>query len=139
MMRVLLDTNVVLDVLLDRQPHVADSQRVWQASDDGLFDACIAAFSLPTIHYLCAKQDGVEAAGRAIDLCLEAFEVAALYRECVLAARRMPGGDFEDNLQIACAITDFMQGIVTRNASDFVASPLRIYSPAELLAALPVR
>jgi hypothetical protein len=44
--------------------------------------------------------------------------------------------DFEDNLQIACAITDFMQGIVTRNPADFGASPIRIYTPGEFLAAL---
>jgi hypothetical protein len=71
-----------------------------------------------------------------VDICLEAFEVWALYRECIHAARRMPGGDFEDNLQIACAITDFMQGIVTRNPKDFASSPLRIYNPDELLTEL---
>jgi hypothetical protein len=46
----------------------------------------------------------------------------------------MAGGDFEDNLQIACAITDFAQGIVTRNPKDFADSPLRVYTPAEFLA-----
>jgi len=134
MMRVLLDTNVVLHVLLDRKPFVEESGQVWEASDAGLFDACIAAFSLPTIHYSCQTQENMDAANRAVDLCLEAFEVTAVYRECVLAARRMPGGDFEDNLQIACAITDFMQGIVTRNPKDFTASPIRVYSPNELMA-----
>jgi predicted nucleic acid-binding protein len=136
MMRILLDANVVLDVLLDRQPFVQEAGRLWRAADEGVFDACIASFTLPTIYYVCRRQEGVEAAARAVDLCLEAFEVAALYRECVLAARRMPGGDFEDNLQIACAITDFMQGIVTRNRDDFSGSPIRIYTPTELLAVL---
>jgi predicted nucleic acid-binding protein len=132
-MRVLLDANVVLDVLLDRQPFVDEAMRIWLASDDGLFDGCLAAFTIPTIHYICARQAGPEAAGQAVDRCLEAFELAALYRECVLAARRMSGGDFEDNLQIACAITDFMQGIVTRNPRDFAASPIRVYTPGEFL------
>ncbi len=45
----------------------------------------------------------------------------------------MPGGDFEDNLQIASAITDFMQGIVTRDSVGFAASPIRVYTPAEFL------
>ena len=39
MMRVLLDTNVVLDVLLDRHPFVEQSRRIWQAADEGPFDA----------------------------------------------------------------------------------------------------
>jgi hypothetical protein len=51
----------------------------------------------------------------------------------------MPGGDFEDNLQIACAVTDFMQGIITRNPADFAASPSRVYSPEEFLLTLPRR
>ena len=135
-MRVLLDTNIVLDVLLDRQPFADESGRLWAASDEGLFDACVASFTLPTIHYVCRRQSGLKAAAEAVDTCMEAFEVCALYRECILAARRMPGGDFEDNLQIACAVTDFMQGIVTRNPADFAASPVRVYTPAELLAVL---
>lgn len=64
---------------------------------------------------------------------MQAFEVAALYRECVLAARRMPGPDFEDNLQVATAISDFLHGNVTRNPADFVGSPMRIYTPTEFL------
>jgi predicted nucleic acid-binding protein len=50
MMRILLDTNVVLDVLLERQPFVNEARRVWSASDEGLFEAGISSFSLPTIH-----------------------------------------------------------------------------------------
>jgi predicted nucleic acid-binding protein len=131
--RILVDTNIVLDVVLDRKPFVAESRLIWDASDIGDVDFSVAAFTIPTIHYICARNDGIAAANRAVDLCLEAFEVAALYRECVMAARRMPGGDFEDNLQIATAITDFMQGIVTRDKRHFSASPIPVYTPTELL------
>src|SRR5215217_3525955 len=110
MKRFLLDTNVVLDALLERHPFVQDARRIWEASDSGVFDASVAAFSLPTIYFVCKRFAGTEAVSNAVDLCLEAFDVCTLYRECLLAARRMPGGDFEDNLQIASAITDFMQG-----------------------------
>ena len=51
-MRILMDTNIVLDVLLNREPFVQDSSRLWAAADEGRSDACIASFSLPTIHYL---------------------------------------------------------------------------------------
>jgi len=133
-MRVLLDTNVVLDVLLDRHPFVTEARQIWAAADKGLFDACIATFSVPTIHFICERQQSTEAANAAVGLCLEAVETCALYRECILAARRMPGGDIEDNLQISCAITDFLQGIVTRDKTGFIASPIRVYSPSEFLA-----
>lgn len=133
-MRILLDTNVVLDVLLEREPHVHESRLIWEAADRGDFIACLASFSLPTIHYICRRHVSREAAERAVDLCLEAFEICALYRECIIAARRMPGPDFEDNLQVACGITDFMNGIVTRNTQDYQSSPVRVYSPTTLLA-----
>ncbi len=135
-MRILLDINIVLDVLLKRMPFVHDSSRLWQAADDGAFDACISSFSLPTIHYICQKQAGGVAADTAVDICLEAFEIAPLYRECIVAARQIPGDDFEDNLQVACALTDFIQGILTRNPRDFLHAPIRVYSPAELLGVL---
>jgi hypothetical protein len=135
-MRVLLGVNVVRDVLLEREPFVTHSKRIWEASDQGVIDASIAAFTIPTIHYVCRKHGGLDAAARAVQLCLDAFEVAALYRECVLAAQRMPGGDFEDNLQVACGITDFVQGIVTRDPKDFAASPIRVYTPEQMLSAL---
>jgi predicted nucleic acid-binding protein len=133
MKRFLIDTNVVLDVLLERPPFVEDARRIWEASDAGLFDASIASFSIPTIHYICRRHAGIVAANSAVDVCLQAFEVCALYRECVLAARRMTTGDFGDNLQIASAITDFMQGIVTRYKGDFVAAPIPVYLPSEFL------
>ncbi len=136
MKRILLDTNVVLDVLLDRQPFVDESRQIWQASDEGRFDGYVATFSIPNIHYICGRQSGAVAAQNAVDECLAAFEVCALYRECILAARRMPGPDFEDNLQIACAITDFLHGIVTRDPTDFAASPIQVYTPAQFLASL---
>lgn len=133
-MRILLDTNVVLDVLLDRQPFVVESREIWEASDQGLFDAHISSFAIPTIYFICERHASAASANAAVDRCLDAFEVCALYRECIQAARKMTGADFEDNLQIACAITDFLQGIVTRNPADFAASPIRVYSPAEFLA-----
>ncbi len=123
-------------MLLNREPFVRESRRLWEAADEGVFEACIASFSVPTIHHICERHAGSVAAGDAVDTCLEAFEVCALYRECILAARRMPGDDFEDNLQVACAITDFMQGIVTRNPRDFANAPIRVYTPTELLEVL---
>jgi len=135
-MRILLDINVILDVLLNRPPFVHDSRRLWQLADGGAFDGAIASFSLPTIHYICRRHAGLAAADGAVETCLEAFEVCPLYRENILAARRLTGNDFEDNLQVTCAVSDFIQGLVTRNPQDFPNAPIRIYTPAELLEVL---
>ena len=124
----LLDTNVVLRRAAGRPPFVDEAGSSGRRPT-GLFDACIASFTIPTIYYVCRKQDGAEP--RHARWISASSVRGALYRECVLAARRMPGGDFEDNFQVACGITDFMQGIVTRNPRDFAASPIRVYTPGK--------
>ena len=57
-------------------------------------------------------------------------------RDPLDTAERRGGIDFEDNLQIACAVEAKLDAIVTRNAKDFVASPVLVLTPAELLAQL---
>ena len=58
MKRVLVDINVVLDVLLDRQPHVEGSAAVWAAIETGSSEGLLAAHVVTTIHYLIRKELG---------------------------------------------------------------------------------
>jgi predicted nucleic acid-binding protein len=132
-MTALLDTNVVLDVLLDRQPFVVDSKAVWQACDDGKLTGYITATTLTTIYYIVEKTRDRASAVAAIDTCLGAFEIGPVYRETLLAARKLNGPDFEDDVQMAVAVTSFLDCIITRNIRDFQASPIKVYSPADFL------
>jgi predicted nucleic acid-binding protein len=134
---VLIDTNVVLDVILDREPFVADSSDVWIACDAGRFAGYVSAISLPTIYYVVRQARGRDVALRAVDQCLAAFEIAPVYRESLEAARGFDGADFEDDVQIACAVTSLLEFIVTRNPADFVKSPIPVVSPAEFMSRLP--
>jgi predicted nucleic acid-binding protein len=135
-MTALLDTNVVLDVLLDRQPFVIDSKAVWQACDDGKLTGYITATTLTTIYHIVEKTRDRASALAAIDICLTAFEIGPVYRETLLAARKLNGVDFEDDVQMAVAVTSFLDCIVTRNVRDFRASPIKVLSPADFLSAL---
>jgi predicted nucleic acid-binding protein len=132
-MTALLDTNLVLDVLLDRQPFVVDSKAVWQACDDGKLTGYITATTLTTIYYIVEKTRDRPRAVAAIDTCLGAFEIGPVYRETLLAARTLNGPDFEDDVQMAVAVTSFLDCIITRNIRDFQASPIKVYSPADFL------
>jgi predicted nucleic acid-binding protein len=129
----LIDTNVVLDVLLNRQPFVTDSAGVWRACDAGRFVGYITATTLTTIYYVVEKSKGHGTALAAIDACLPAFQIAPVYRETLMAARRLAGPDFEDDVQIACAMTSFLDAIVTRNTADFSSSPIKVHAPADFL------
>jgi predicted nucleic acid-binding protein len=135
-MRCLLDTNVVLDVLLKREPWADDVSRLWQANDEGRIVAHIAASSLTDIFYVARRIVGLPAAHAAVQLCLTAFEICPVERQTLEAAVTLSGSDFEDNLQIACASQMHLDAIVTRDPQDFKYSPIRALTPAEALAQL---
>jgi predicted nucleic acid-binding protein len=137
-MRVLLDTNVALDVLLSREPWLEDSQALWLAADDGLLSACVSATSLNDIYYVARKVADVPRARQSVKLCLDAFEVLAVDRAALERAQQLTGPDFEDNLQIACAEAAGLDAIVTRDTAGYAESTVAVLSPREcrqLLAA----
>jgi predicted nucleic acid-binding protein len=135
-MRVQLDTNVVLDVLLNRETWVKDSAAVWQASDDGRIIGHITATTLTDTFYVSRRLADLDVARKAVRTCLDAFEVCAVDRDALERAEAMSGNDFEDNLQIACAAIADLDVIVTRNKDDFETASTAVLSPSELIAQL---
>ena len=133
-MRVLLDTNVLLDVLLNRAPWATESSAVWQAHEDGRITGHVMACAIADIFYIARKLAHLETAHQAVRLCLETFEICAVDRQALEQAQSLPGSDFEDNLQIACASIAGLDGIVTRDKDGFEAAPLAVLTSAELLA-----
>jgi predicted nucleic acid-binding protein len=130
---VLLDLNILLDVVLAREPFVHDALAVCRACADGRAVGFVAAFSVSTLFYVVEKSSTREKAFEAIDHCLASFEIATTDRFEIERARSFQGIDFEDNLQIACAMTSRADGIVTRNKPDFASSPVPVWMPAEFL------
>jgi len=136
-MKVLLDTNVVLDVLLARQPWCLAAAQVWDAHRDGRITATVAAFALPTVFYVVRRQADLQRAHDSMRICLETLEVAMVQRTTLELARTFSGSDFEDNLQMACATEAKLDAIVTRDSSGFANPTLPVLTPTELLARLP--
>jgi predicted nucleic acid-binding protein len=133
---VLFDTNVVLDALLNRSPWAADAAACWQASDDGKIMGCLTASTLTDIFYIARKQKGLNAARDAVRVCLDAFAICVVDRLSLEQAIDLPGDDFEDNLQIACATLAGLDIILTRDKSGFATTAIQIVSPAEMVSQL---
>lgn len=130
-MKVLFDTNVVLDVLLARQPWVDDAEALWRSMDDGLLQVVISASSVTDISYIVRKGAGIQAAYDSVRLCLDAFEVGAVDRELLEVAHRRHGRDFEDDLQSALAERLFLDAVVTRDTAGFASSKIAVLTPAQ--------
>jgi hypothetical protein len=67
---------------------------------------------------------------------LQTFEICAVNRQSILVARSLPGNDFEDNLQIACATLSGLDGLVTRDPKGFQTTMMPIWTPTQILAQL---
>ncbi len=135
-MRVLFDTNVVLDVLLERQPYAPDAVWLFARTEQGRLDGFLGATTLTTVHYLVRKALGDAAARERIGILLQLFDVAPVTRAVLEDALTLPFGDFEDAVLHEAARHAGVEGIVTRNAPDFTQATLAVYTPAELRAAL---
>src|SRR5258708_26901566 len=114
MKRILFDVNLVLDVLLDRQPHAAASAAVWAAVETGVAEGMLAAHAVTTIHYLVRKEMGNTKARRIISAILRVFGVATVDGAVVQEALQLPGSDFEDAVTAAAARLAGCECIVTR-------------------------
>jgi predicted nucleic acid-binding protein len=136
MIQVLFDTNVILDALLKRAPWEVDSAACWKASDEGRIMGCLTASALTDIFYISRKLKGIDVARDAVRICLDAFAICIVDRQSLEQAIELPSDDFEDNLQIACAILAGLDAIVTRDKDGFQGSTIAVLTPTELLTQL---
>lgn len=131
-LRVLVDTNVVLDQLLRREPWFTEAQTFWQARDERRVVAYLPASVVTDVFYISRRQVGEERARQAIARCIREFGLLAVYRATLEDAFAREGRDFEDNVQISCAYFAKLDLIVTRNTDDFRLSPIPAVVPPDI-------
>ncbi|MCX6971361.1 MAG: PIN domain-containing protein [Verrucomicrobia bacterium] len=102
-MKLLLDTNALLDVMLDRKPFVADSAKVVAAAETGCFEGSLCATTITTIHYLASKALGAKAAASEISALLQIFRIAPVIEAVLKAALQIKGRDYEDLVLLEAA------------------------------------
>lgn len=134
-MRILFDTNVVLDVLLRREPHRRAALRLLARVETGRLTGQLCATTVTTLHDLISKALGAARAREEIRKLLGLFEIASVHRTVLDAAARSPFADFEDAVLSEAAREAGAEGLVTRNTKDFQHARLPVYTPDELLAA----
>ncbi|BAU10235.1 hypothetical protein LEP3755_07160 [Leptolyngbya sp. NIES-3755] len=135
-MRVLIDTNVVLDFLQEREPFVEDAARLFERIDAGEIEGFIAATTITNIYYIVRKAAGVEASEEAISQILSDLQICAVDRAILEQAVILKFRDFEDAVQYACAIAYGVDAIVTRDLSGFTSAAIPVKSPRELIGLL---
>ncbi len=135
-MRVLFDTNVVLDLLLDREPFVEDALYLFTKVERSEITGLLCATTVTTIHYLIGKALGAKEASRHIKTLLSLFEIAPVNRSVLDEALEAGFHDFEDGVLYASALKAGAEAIVTRDLSEFKKAKIPVYTPDELVSAL---
>ena len=133
-MKVLVDTNVLLDFLLEREPFKKDAEELFAAIDSGQIIGYVTATTLTDIFYIARKHTrSLELAREAVFSILEIMTISPVNRNVLEAAFASGLTDFEDAVQIYSAIAQNLDAIITRDAKGFVSSTIPIYSVRELL------
>ena len=130
--RLLVDINIILDVVLDREVD-GSSAAVMNLIDEKKARGFLSATSYATIYYLTNKYLDHRRAIHVIKDLLAIFQAAVVDEKTLTLALNEQGPDFEDNIQIVCARLAKVDYIVTRNLSHFKYSSTTTLSPAEYL------
>ena len=135
-MRVLVDTNVVLDVLLDRKPFSEAAARVLALVEESRIEGFLCATTVTTIDYLIGQALAPDEARAALQRLLDLFEIAPVNRPVLEQALRSDVSDFEDAVLEQSARLVSVDAITTRNLKDFEKSSVAAFDPPELLSAV---
>jgi predicted nucleic acid-binding protein len=133
MKRVLIDTNIVLDIALQRESFFELACQIFEKIDKGKINGFITASSITDIYYVSKKACGQKKTIEFICELIDVVEVLSVTKEIIMNALDSEFKDFEDAVQYCVADMNCIDIIVTRNKSDFEFSTLEVCTPDELL------
>ncbi len=132
-MNVLIDTNVLLDVVLERKSFVGYAEQVFEAAEHHAIDLFMSATTITDLYYITRKEKGHDQPLALIEDLLQCVEVVSVDKAVILYALRSGLPDFEDAVQEGAAKHANISIIVTRNETDFKQSDLDIYPPERFI------
>jgi len=137
--KVLFDTNVVLDLLMDRAPHSDAAAELFAKVEDGSVVGYLCGTTITTVYYLTAKVVGAKKAREEVHKILALFDVAPVNRAVLESALSADFANFEDAVIHEAACHAGAEAIITRNQKDFKRARISVYIPTELARILSVQ
>lgn len=132
--RILIDTNVLLDYILTREPFYKEAKGIIRACTDGKVKGCIAAHSISNMFFILRKDYSARERREILSSLCIIFDIEGLDKIKLLAGLQNEDfSDFEDCLQMECAKTYGAEYIVTRNTNDYKTSEIKAILPKDFL------
>ncbi len=138
-MRVLVDTNVVLDLLLDRTPFSKAAIRIFTQIEQSRIEASLCATTVTTIEYILGQSMSSDKVRSTLCRLFEMFDITTVNRSVIHEALQSKMSDFEDAVLAHSANLAGVDIIVTRNIKDFKHSPVKAFDPQDFLAILELQ
>ena len=132
-MKLLIDTNIVLDVLCNLKGFVENSSKIFKLCETKMIEGYLSAISIPNIAYILRKELSIEKLKTIIVKLNIIFSIIELKPNDLILATDLYFNDYEDALQSVCAKRINADYIVTRNTKDFKNSPIKAITPEEIL------
>ena len=124
-MKVLIDTNIVLDVLLDRKPYSKYSEKLFKIAESGQVKAFLTANSVADIVYILRKAYDIETIKSNLIIMFEFIKILNVSASDISKAFQIGSNDFEDAVVIQCAVRIDADYIITRDKEGFRKSPVK--------------
>jgi predicted nucleic acid-binding protein len=134
--KVLLDTNIIIDIALERQPYFTNSETVLAFVEQGQIEGYISASTISDLYYLIRKQKGRDLTIEFLQEILTFCQIATVNQAAIRMAFTTNFQDFEDSIQYSTAVVNQLDAIITRNPQDFPIVTPRIITPEQLIAEL---
>ena len=131
--RIFLDTNVILDYLLEREPFYYDALKLWAACEEGTVEGYVSALTVNNVHYIAHRLKSETTAMIAVRGILSVFNVVPLDKELMKLAADFHDRDYEDDIQLQSAIRSGCTHLFTRDPAHFHTKALAIVPPSSFL------
>ena len=131
-MKVLIDTNIVLDIALNRKPFVEHASLLWRLAENKVITACVSNTSITDIFYICRKHAGKDTARSFIADILDTFSLADIDKQGFRDALHSEITDYEDAVQYVICTRNGCDALITRNKADY-GNKVNVLDPAELI------
>ena len=138
-MKILIDANVLIDVALEREPFFRDSDRILALSEQKTLTGYISASTFSDLFYILRKNKGKSLAIDFLRHIVSFCQIATVDDAVIRQALAGNFKDFEDAIQYNAAIASQLDGIVTRNPTDFIDTTIPVYTPQKLIETMETK
>ncbi len=132
--KLFLDTNIVIDLLGEREPYYESAAKITTLADKGKAQIFISALTYATTFYLLRRYESNEIVKEKMRKFKVIAETSDLTDKIIDKGLVSKFSDFEDSLQYYCALKAECNLIITRNGKDFKESEIPVLTPNEYLS-----